>query len=49
MRNPAEHELLVRLFESEVVDEKKGRNEKDPEVDTSGVKGRFSTLFRTCR
>ena len=51
MMNPAEHELLVRLFESGVVDERKGRKEKDPEVNTSGVKGRseFSTLFRTCR
>ena len=44
MRNPAEHEHLVRLFESGVVDERKGRKEKDPEVDTLGVKGR-SKIF----
>ena len=40
MRNPAEDEHLVRLFESGVVDERKGRKEKDPEVETLGVKGR---------
>ena len=44
MRIPAEHEHLVILFESGVVDEKKGRKEKDPEVDTLGVKGR-SKIF----
>ena len=44
MRNPAEHEHLVRLFESGVVDERKGRKEKDPEVDILGVKGR-SKIF----
>ena len=44
MRIPAEHEHLVILFESGVVDERKGRKEKDPEVDTLGVKGR-SKIF----
>ena len=44
MRNPAENEHLVRLFESGVVDERKGRKEKDPEVDALGVKGR-SKIF----
>ena len=44
MRNPAEHEHLVRLFESGVVNERKGRKEKDLEVDTLGVKGR-SKIF----
>ena len=39
MRNPAEHEHVVRLFESGVVVERKGRKEKDLEVDTLGVKG----------
>ena len=41
MSNPAEHEHLVRLFESGVDDERKGRKEKDPEVDILGVKGRL--------
>ena len=44
MMNPAEHELLVRLFESGVVDERKGRKKKDPKVNTLGVKGR-SEIF----
>ena len=44
MRKAAEREHLVRLSESGVVDERKGRKEKDPEVDTLGVKGR-SKIF----
>ena len=40
MRDSGMHEYLVRQFESGSVDERKGRKEKDPEVDTLGVKGR---------
>ena len=43
MRDPGMHEYLVRQFES--VEERKNRKEKDPEVDTLGVKGR-SYLFK---
>ena len=34
------NEYLVRQYESGSVDDRKGRKEKDPEVDTLGVKGR---------
>ena len=44
MRNPAEHHILVMQAESGSVEERKSRKEKDPEVDTLGVKGR-SKLF----
>ena len=45
MRDPGMHEYLVRQFESGSVEERKSRKEKDPEVDTLGVKGR-SYLFK---
>ena len=44
MRDPGMHEYLVRQFESGSVEERKARKEKDPEIDTLGVKGR-SYLF----
>ena len=44
MRGPGMHEYLLRQFKSDSVDERKARKEKDPEVDTLGVKGR-SYLF----
>ena len=45
MRDPGMHEYLVRQFESGSVEERKGRNEKEPEIDILGVKGR-SNLFK---
>ena len=45
MRDPGMHEYLVRQFESGSVEERKARKEKDPEIDTLGVKGR-SYLFK---
>ena len=44
MRNPAEYHILVMQAESRSVEERNSRKEKDPEVDTLGVKGR-SKLF----
>ena len=45
MRDPGMHEYLVRQFDSGSVEERKARKEKDPEIDTLGVKGR-SYLFK---
>ena len=44
MRSSGMHEYLLRQFKSDSVDERKARKEKDPEVDTLGVRGR-SNLF----
>ena len=45
MLDPGMHEYLVRQFESGSVEERKARKEKDPEIDTLGVKGQ-SYLFK---
>ena len=45
MRDPGMHEYLVRQFGSGSVEERKTRKEKDPEIDTLGVKEQ-SYLFK---
>ena len=45
MHDSGMHEYLVRQFDSGSVEERKARKEKDPEIDTLGVKGR-SYLFK---